>query len=347
MRADKYKEKKNKRKKILETFISITILLAIFAGGAFGYYSSQVLQFMDDISVETPEEDPDKVIERTKRLEDLEPFSVLVLGTDVKTEQDSGQGRSDTIIVATINPSSSDIKMVSVPRDTLTTLPTGTIEKMNAAYATGGITRAQDMIGEFLDIPIDFYAIMDFNGLIELVDAVGGITVDADFAFTENAFQNKGQRIEIKEGVQRLDGDQALGYARMRKRDPRGDFGRQDRQQEVIVAILKELNSLNTVTNFEGILSSIRPYLITNANTQQMFNIAGNYSHTINNVEQLTISGYDDSEYFPHYGFSVYVWKPDEGSLMEVQHELRVHLELEEAEPEEDADYQLDETDAS
>jgi LCP family protein required for cell wall assembly len=314
---------------------------------------------MDDISVESPDEDPEATIERTKRLEDLEPFSVLILGTDVETEEDRNRSRSDTIIVATINPKSSDIKMVSIPRDTLITLPDGRMEKMNAAYATGGIMRARDQVSEFLDIPIDYYAIMDFTGLIELVDAVGGITVNSDFAFTENNYLHPGQKVEIEEGIQRLNGDEALGYARMRKKDPRGDFGRQDRQQEVIVGILDELASLNTITNFTEILNSVRPYLLTNAKADQMFAIAGNYAHTISDIEQLSINGYDDREYFPHYGFEVYVWKPYEESLLEVQNELRVHLNLEEPADSDDeeseeenefegyTEYQVDESEAS
>src|SRR5699024_6702847 len=105
--------------------------------------------------------------------------------------------------------------------DTLVYLPDGTMEKMNAAYATGGAARAREMVGEFLDIDIDFYATLDFRGLIELVDAVGGITVDSNLAFTENNYDDPSNKVRIEKGLNNLDGAEALAYARMRKKDPR------------------------------------------------------------------------------------------------------------------------------
>lgn len=326
MRSEKNIHKKIKRKRILETIFSIVILLAIFAGGATGYYGSKLVSFLDGISSDTADPTDPDTLQVTKRIEDLEPFSALILGTDV---EDGGTSRSDTIIVATVNPKEESLKMVSLPRDTVVTLPNGVTEKMNAIYAVGGPILTREMIGEYLDIPIEFYATMDFKGLVELVDAVDGITVDSDLAFTVSNFVNPSNRIEIKEGVQTLDGAGALGYARMRKEDPRGDFGRQDRQQEVIIEVLNELVSFNSITNITNILSSIQPYLQTNATSGQMLGIAGNYSSALNDVEQLQLEGLARNEYFPHYGLEVYVWEPYAESLAEVQHELRTHLELE------------------
>ena len=90
----------------------------------------------------------------------MEPFSALILGVDI---EEGGASRSDTIIVATINPESKDIKMVSIPRDTLVTLPNGVEEKINAAHSVGGPLLAKEMVATYLDIPIQFYATMDFE----------------------------------------------------------------------------------------------------------------------------------------------------------------------------------------
>jgi cell envelope-related function transcriptional attenuator common domain len=185
------------------------------------------------------------------------------------------------------------------------------------------------MISSYLDIPIHFYATMDFDGLIELVDAVGGVTVDSDLAFTQSNYRTPSNPVEIIEGEQELDGEEALAYARMRKKDPRGDFGRQARQQEVIIGILDQLVSFNTVTNLTNILNSVEPYLSTNATGRQMISIASNYSNAITDVEQLTLDGLADSTYFPHYGMEVWTWEPYEESLIEVQNELKEHLGLE------------------
>ncbi|HZK46549.1 MAG TPA: LCP family protein, partial [Atopostipes sp.] len=271
-------------------------------------------------------------IQITQQVKDKEPFTALILGVDV---EDEGTTRSDTIIVATINPKTESMKMVSIPRDTLVYLPNGTVEKMNAAYSTGGANRARQMVGEFLDIDIDFYATLDFNGLMELVDAVDGITVDSNLAFTENNYADRKNPIQIEKGINNLDGAEALGYARMRKKDPRGDFGRQDRQKEVIVQILNKMTSFNSISNLPSILSAVQPHLKTNARSNDILAIAGNYMGTLNNVETLSLNGYDGREYFPHYGFSVYVWHPYEDSLKEVQQELKDHLEATEVEPSE------------
>lgn len=327
MRSKKYVGKKKKSKKhIVETLLSVVILISIIIGGVTGYYGSKVVSFLDGISADDTTETPES-IQITKQVREAKPFAALILGVDI---EDGGVSRSDTIIVATVNPRTESMKMVSIPRDTLVTLPNGTTEKMNAAYATGGAKRAREMVGDFLDIDIDFHAILDFRGLVELVDAVGGIKVDSDLAFTESNYINPSEPVEIKKGIQELTGAEALGYARMRKKDPRGDFGRQDRQKEVIAEVLKELVSLNSVSNFPSILNSVQPYLKTNARSSDILSIAANYTTTLNNIEQLAITGADDRVYFPHYGHEVYVWEPFSDSLKEVQLELQKHLTVDE-----------------
>ena len=324
MRSEKHIVKKQRLvKRRIETVLSIVILLSMIVGGITGYYGSKVLSFLEDISADEEVETTES-IQITQQVKDKEPFTALILGVDV---EDSGVSRSDTIIVATVNPKTESMKMVSIPRDTLVYLPDGTMEKMNAAYATGGATRASEMVGEFLDIDIDFYATLDFRGLIELVDAVGGITVDSNLAFTENNYDDPSNKVRIEKGLNNLDGAEALAYARMRKKDPRGDFGRQDRQKEVIVQILNKMTSFNSISNLPSILSAVQPHLKTNARSNDILAIASNYMGTLNNVETLSLNGYDDRKYFPHYGFSVYVWHPYEDSLEEVQQELKDHLE--------------------
>jgi LCP family protein required for cell wall assembly len=325
MRSKKHVRKKLNKKRVFETLLSIGILLAIFFGGVTGYYGSKIGSFLDGISADSDGSDDPQSIEITQQLEDLEPFSALILGTDV---EDGGASRSDTIIVATVNPKSKDVKLVSIPRDARVTLPDGTPEKINAAHATGGPSLTREMVSSYLDIPIEFYATMDFRGLVELVDAVGGVTVDSDLEFTENNYIDGSNPVEIQEGVQTLNGAEALGYARMRKKDPQDDFGRQQRQQEVIIEVLNELASFNTITNLTDVLNSVEPYLETNATSQQMLAIAGNYSSVASNIEQLTLDGFAYNEYFPHYGLEVYVWEPYDESLAEVQGELQEHLEL-------------------
>lgn len=317
MRSYKYEKKQRSKKIFLETLLSFTLLFAVFLGTISGYYGSKVLTFLDDISEATPEDEPE-TLENTEQLKSLEPFSVLILGTDL---EEDGIIRSDTIIVATINPTTESMKMVSIPRDTYITLPGGNEGKINGAHAAGGPLLAREMVSNYLDIPIDFYASLNFDGLVELVDAVGGIPVNSELAFTEG--------IEfIDEGPQELDGKAALAYARMRKKDPRGDFGRQDRQKEVIISILNKLNSSLSITRMTTILDSVSPYLKTNANSNQMIEIALNYSPALNSIDQLAIAGEGDSVYFPNYDKNLYIWRADEESLLQTSNELKRHLNI-------------------
>lgn len=310
-------------KKTLAIIISV---LSLLIGMIIGYYSSILNSFMADIST-VDDDGPGYNAEAVdRRIREGEPFSVLLLGVDA--EEDVRNARTDTIIVTTVNPKDGNVKMVSIPRDTLVVMPNGMLEKINAAHAIGGLDLTVDMVSDYLQIPIHYYARIDFEGLIKLVDAVGGIKVNADFAFTENNAGGRSNMIEIKKGRQRLNGEEALGYARMRKQDPRGDFGRQDRQKEVIASIVNELKSISSLANFSSILKALRPHVSTNISRSNMLAAANIYRDASHDIENLTIVGTDDMVYFPHYGFEVWVWEAYPESLFEVQNELRHHLDM-------------------
>lgn len=324
MRSDKYIKKQKRNTWIKRVLIALLIFLGFLLGTSVGFYGSRIANFLDGVSENTPEDLQD-TSEQDRHLADLKPFSVLILGLD----KEDGVSRSDTLMVATVNPDEENVKLVSIPRDTLITLPNGRFEKINAMYAIGGITQTIDMVEEYLDIPISFYATLDFEGLVALVDAVGGIQVNSERAFTVQDSEENTDAIQIEEGIQTLDGEHALGYARMRKQDPRGDWGRQERQREVIQSLSSELISMSSLTNFNQILDAIQPNLETNIRGQQMWTIASNYNQAAGNIESLTLTGEADYIYFPNYGQDLYVWVPYEDVLEDIQQELRDHLELE------------------
>ena len=122
-----------------------------------------------------------------KRIEEVtfkkkEPFSVLILGVD---ERKGDRGRSDTMIVLTVNPNQNSIKMLSIPRDTRTEIVGhGTEDKINHAYAFGGIEMSMATVEDFLNIPIDYYLQINMEGFKDIVDSVGGVTVNNDLDFT-------------------------------------------------------------------------------------------------------------------------------------------------------------------
>lgn len=322
MRSDKQKRKK--RLKRLSLFIGLVIFL-IF-GLVVGYYANEVRVFLNDVNEETPDELRDTSAQDDS-LKDLHPISFLILGLDA--EDEGTATRTDSIMVATVNPEKGSTKIISIPRDTLITLPdSNEQEKFNAIYPINGITGLIDFVEDYLTIPISFYATLNFDGLVDLVDAVGGITVDSPLSFTVQDSDETSDAIVIEEGIQILDGEEALGYARMRKQDPRGDFGRQERQREVIASVMSELLSLNSVANFTPILNAIRPNLQTNMTGQQIISVASNYSSAANTIESVVLSGAAEYVYFPSYGHDLYVWNPYEESLEEARQTLREHLDV-------------------
>lgn len=320
MRGDRHK--KNKWLRVVLFFIAGIMLIV---GGIFGYYAYRANQFVQEVSVVQDERPQDQDQVDYNQIQEKKPFSILLLGMDM---DDGLTSRTDTIMVASINPDSEDIKLVSIPRDTLVETDFGLTEKINAMYTYGGIDLMIKEVEKLLDIPISHYAILDFQGLADLVDAVGGIRVKSDLAFTESNSLGGGQPIEIEEGWQELNGEQALGFARMRKQDPKGDYGRQERQQQVIKALARKFTTMNVLAKFNPILNAISPHLTTNLDGEQMLTLAMNYRETAQDIETFLMDGSDTTVYFPHYGFNVYGLEPDPSSLEDLSDTFQDHLKV-------------------
>ena len=210
------------------------------------------------------------------------PFSILMLGVD---ERKGDKGRSDTMIVLTVNPNQNSMKMLSIPRDTRTDIiGHGTVDKINHAYAFGGPEMSMDTVENFLDIPIDYYMKINMEGFKEIVDAVGGITVNNDLDFSQDG-------THFPTGSITLNGTEALSYSRMRHEDPNGDFGRQHRQRMIIQGVIRQGASLNSITNYGSIFDALGNNVKTNLTFGEMVDIQKNYKNASQNIEQVTISG--------------------------------------------------------
>lgn len=272
---------KRKSKKWLK-IIGIILALVVIGGGAYAFSIYQSLTNAVDTMHQPIERDKSE-----KRTEDLtltkkEPFSILMLGVD---ERSGDRGRSDTMIVLTVNPENNSVKMLSIPRDTRTEIiGHGTTDKINHAYAFGGVEMSIDTVENFLDIPIDYYMQINMEGFKDIVDAVGGVTVNNDLDFTYDG-------VHFTKGPITINGEKALKYSRMRYDDPRGDFGRQLRQRQIIQAVLNEGASLSTLTNYNDIFTALGKNVKTNMTFDEMVDIQKHYKDAAKNVEQMTITG--------------------------------------------------------
>ncbi|MEH7306885.1 polyisoprenyl-teichoic acid--peptidoglycan teichoic acid transferase TagU [Neobacillus drentensis] len=303
---------KKKSRKWLKITGSILLLLLV-AGGAYAFtvynsFKSAVETMHQPIDRKQSEKREEPVAFKEK-----DPFSVLMLGVD---ERKGDRGRSDTMIVLTINPNNNSVKMLSIPRDTRTEIVgKGKMDKINHAYAFGGVPMAMDTVENFLDIPIDYYMQVNMEGFKDIVDAVGGVTVQNDLDFTEAGFH-------FSKGELNLNGKEALAYSRMRYEDPRGDFGRQTRQRQIIQGVIKEGASLSSITNFSDIFTALGKNVKTNLTFDQLVDIQKNYKTVGTNIQQMEIKETGTMIDKIYYGLA------SNEEKQRIQSELKTQLEL-------------------
>jgi LCP family protein required for cell wall assembly len=167
------------------------------------------------------------------------PLNVLVLGVDTRPDDPEMGSRTDTIMLVQVVPKTGDVKLLSVPRDLLVEVEPGVKDRLNSAYNYGGIDQTIDALENYADVPIDHYAIVDFQGFREIIAAMGGVKVDVG----EGEFP---ERWHMGEGVQRLGGRKALFYARYRG-TPGGDIDRMERQRRLVAALRSKALQWNVV----------------------------------------------------------------------------------------------------
>jgi polyisoprenyl-teichoic acid--peptidoglycan teichoic acid transferase len=243
-----------------------------------------------------------------------EPFSVLLLGVD---ERQYDHGRSDTIIVATVNPQTQSTKMLSIPRDTRVTFPeNGSTDKLNHAYSYGGIALTLATVEQLLDIPIDYVVKINMEGFISLVDELGPIHVNNDFAFDY-------EWETFEQGDISLTGERALKYVRMRYDDPQGDFGRQNRQKDVVQGILMEAIQLETTFRYRSILQTLENNVEMTLTFEDIIDLAKNYRSAIQTFDSLHFEQGTGQKID-----GIYYYLLQQQELESIQNELHQHLQI-------------------
>ncbi|WP_234009271.1 LCP family protein [Deinococcus sp. NW-56] len=187
------------------------------------------------------------------------------------------------LLVLTLDPVARQLTLLSVPRDTRVNLPGHGTVKINAAYAHGGARLQTEAIERFLGLPMDKYVEISLGGFRRAIDEVGGVTVNPPFAFTLD-----GQ--SFTPGPVRLSGEQALAYARMRKQDPRGDLGRNARQQEVVRSLMAELGERST-GELQTLLERLQGDLRTNFSPTEVVRLRTRHSYLTERPQTETVRG--------------------------------------------------------
>ncbi len=321
--------KKRRRRKWFFRFITLVLILTIGIGSYFGYQVVSALNKSHDTEV-----GGSKLRSKPVKPKE-EPFAVMLLGADtVDIELEKKDGwRPDVIMIAAVNPKTKSVKLVSIPRDTYVEIANtgGRWNKINDAASAGArrginpVENVRQTVENLLGIPIDYYAKVNFQGFVDIVDAVGGVDV-----FNKHSFRGPaiGKLIFIGYGDQHLDGMKALAYVRQRKEDPEGDMGRNKRQQEVISKIIDKIASVQGVTKFTDVLEAVGKNFSFNIPLSEVPSMLALYKQIPKeNIERLEFKTYTQ-EYGVVNGVrkKVYWERYSEENLNEIKQVLRKQL---------------------
>ncbi|MHC6174948.1 LCP family protein [Lactiplantibacillus plantarum] len=221
------------------------------------------------------------------KVDSTKPLSILLLGVDTGADGRIDKGNSDTIMVVTINPQNNKTVVTSIPRDTLADMvgdQETNVQKLNAAYNIGGSKMAKASVSKLFNIPINNYATVNMGGLEQIVNAVGGVTIKSPLNITFD-------HITVTKGKHHLNGKQALTYTRMRYQDPRGDYGRQLRQQQVLRAVLAKLAEVKTYQRYNQLLSSLNGNLKTDLSFNDLIGLATHNHDNMKHIQSTQVIG--------------------------------------------------------
>lgn len=258
--------------------IVVIALLLLLAG--IGYYTYAFLNFANNIQKSDstkfgglhPKQVSMTDVNAPPKWEGKERVNVLILGGDSRGGKNE-VGRSDSIMVASIDPVTKKAHLFSILRDTYVKIPGSGNDRINAAYAIGGPNLSMKTASDLLGIPIQYYVMTDFEGFIALVDAIDGIEIDVekDMRYKDSA-DNHQYDINLKKGLQHLNGEQALQYVRFRH-DAMSDFSRTERQRKFLQAVAEKMQTTGSLIRLPKILNGIDPYIETNLTTTDMLKL--------------------------------------------------------------------------
>ncbi len=266
-----------------------------------------------------------KKVESKESKEDItkKPFIVYLSGIDTRSDKMPSRSLSDVNIFIVVNPNNRKILMVHIPRDYYVQLhgKTGLKDKLTHAGINGGIQLSKATIEDILGYKADYYARVNFNAVIKLVDAIGGLTINSDVNYSFRCWTNK--NCVFKPGENKVNGECALAFARERHAYSTGDRHRGENQQQVIQKVVDKLSSSkNLLTNYDKILSALNKSFETDLSTD---NITSLIQFQLNDMrgwdfDSANLTGSDSSNYT--YSFPkqiLYVMIPNQSSIDEAK----------------------------
>ena len=299
------------------------------------------------------EETNDNTTDNAKPI--TEPFTVLLMGVDSDSEGiQNGSFNGDSLMLITFNPKTLSTTILSIPRDSYVPIACFSGQRKNKIThaAWKGETCMMNTIENFLDVNIDYYVKINFAGVVELVDALGGVEIDVPYNLCEqNSKRQWGENtVYIEKGLQTLNGEQALAYARNRHPNPSmcsskwtnytsNDFIRGEHQQEVVTALLNKFKDINSLDTVYKLLDTISNNMVTNMSTDQILSLYNVFKDVASKsagmdnmadvlgIQRLKLNGYDARIY--DYGgtnLSLYNYVLYDDSVKAVSNAMKENL---------------------
>ncbi|MBN7276476.1 LCP family protein [Lactobacillus acetotolerans] len=293
-RVELHSKDYKKKSRVLAWIISIIAILVVAAAA----YSTYVY-FKTKNAVDHTCDTNNRVEVKNGEFNGKKKFAVLLMGTDTGAlDRTEKMGNTDTIILAVVNPEKKRYTLMSIPRDTMAQMVGSNqfrVEKINAAYSLGGARMSMASVSKLINVPIKYYALVNMGGIMKMIRYVGGINIRPTLSFEYGGYIFK------KDKLTHMGGAGVLAYSRMRYDDPQGDYGRQQRQRQVITTLIKKAVSVSTLSNLDSILSSISGNVRTNLPFNALQQIAVNYRGSAKTVKNDYLHGttaeIDDASY--------------------------------------------------
>lgn len=312
--------------RLIKTF-SVLIVIFLFSYGA---YLSFSIFFWQDIYQEIPVEEKtikiinaetgeeEEIVYNKQSLKKGEPFAFLLLGTD---SDSITEGRSDSIIIGVAEPRTNTLNLVSVPRDSwIPNAQTGKSDKITHAFNHGVLNTIQSL-EDYFQIPITYYAVINMNGFIDMVDAIGGLDINVK---KEMQFYDRitNKYVRISPGIQHMNGNETINYARFRG-DAEGDFGRNKRQREVIIELAKQTVDIQNIKNINKITRVLENNFRTNVKSSSIPTLISQLDFGSNiSINQIQLEG------SPSRAGKMSIVSIEESERLRVTRELQQKLNL-------------------
>ncbi|TMN21768.1 LCP family protein [Lentibacillus cibarius] len=318
-RVRRQKKRRLRKKRVFFVFVPLLVVFVTVIYATYLYVEAK------SILSESHEDDGreksdlrDKVVDPSE-----DNVTILIAGVDASDVRNNSNGaRTDTLMLATLNKDEKSVRLLSIPRDSYVYIPeVGYKTKINHAHAFGGIPATIETVENLMDIPVDYYAKLNFEAFIDVVNALNGITVNVPYELYEQNSKDVAGAIHLQPGEQKLNGEEALALARTRKLD--NDIERGKRQQKIIQAVVDKTTSIGSITKITDIMEAVGSNLTTNMKFDEMksFVSYGLKGSSID-FKTMTLQGSDN------WTNSGYYWQLDQTALMETKQKLKEHLEL-------------------